>query len=136
VLRRYSDFLNLQNLLLIKYPYRMIPRLPPKQLMMDSLLEERRLGLYRWLRLVAGHPIVGTGELFKHFITDKSVEHQESLRGVFHKELDEFAQLSEDVVSKFVQLKTKKLIQKFRIFSNYHWRIKADWQLVEKSCEP
>jgi len=31
VLRRYSDFLALQDVLLLRYPYRAIPRLPPKK---------------------------------------------------------------------------------------------------------
>ena len=31
VLRRYSDFIALQEILLIQFPYRVIPRLPPKK---------------------------------------------------------------------------------------------------------
>jgi len=31
VLRRYSDFVALQDVLLLRYPYRAIPRLPPKK---------------------------------------------------------------------------------------------------------
>ena len=33
VLRRYNDFVAFQEVLLLRYPYRMIPRLPPKKLM-------------------------------------------------------------------------------------------------------
>ena len=29
--RRYSDFVALQDILLLRYPYRAIPRLPPKK---------------------------------------------------------------------------------------------------------
>lgn len=75
----------------------MIPRLPPKQLMLDSLLEERRRGLQRWLRIVAKHPVLGIDPLFTSFLTDGSPEHQDHLRDTFTKELDEFSQLSEDV---------------------------------------
>lgn len=70
----------------------MIPRLPPKQLMLDSLLEERRRGLQRWLRIVARHPVLGPDPIFTTFLTDNTSEHQEHLR-----ELDEFSKLSEDV---------------------------------------
>ena len=31
--RRYSDFLAFQEMLLVRFPYRMIPRLPPKKTM-------------------------------------------------------------------------------------------------------
>uniref|UniRef100_A0A182NPV0 PX domain-containing protein n=1 Tax=Anopheles dirus TaxID=7168 RepID=A0A182NPV0_9DIPT len=42
VRRRYKDFVTLHRYLAEKYPYRLLPTLPPKQLMLDSLLEERR----------------------------------------------------------------------------------------------
>lgn len=77
--------------------FRMIPRLPPKQLMLDSLLEERRKGLHRWLRIVSRHPIVGNDPLLVQFLTDRSEGHQEHLREVFSRELDEFSKLSENV---------------------------------------
>ena len=77
----------------------MIPRLPPKQLMLDSLLEERRRGLQRWLVIVARHIILGNCILFKCFLTDMTTEHQEHLRDIFGKDSDEFSKLSEDVVS-------------------------------------
>lgn len=97
VFRRYNDFVTLQNLLVTRSPYRMIPRLPPKQLMLDSLLEERRRGLQRWLRIVYKHPILGNDPIFVSFITDTSAEHQDNLREKFTKELDEYARLGEDV---------------------------------------
>lgn len=75
----------------------MIPRLPPKQLMLDSLLEERRRGLQRWLRIVSRHPVLGTDPLFTAFLTDNTSEHQERLRELYSRELDEFSRLSEDV---------------------------------------
>uniref|UniRef100_A0A1B0CKB2 Putative sorting nexin-8 n=1 Tax=Lutzomyia longipalpis TaxID=7200 RepID=A0A1B0CKB2_LUTLO len=84
VARRYNDFVNLHNLLVTRFPYRMIPRLPPKQLMLDSLLEERRRGLQRWLK--------------DRFATSySSSDHQEHLRELFNSEPDEFSTLSEEV---------------------------------------
>lgn len=75
----------------------MIPRLPPKQLMLDSLLEERRRGLQRWLRIVSRHPVLGIDPLFTTFLTDNTSEHQEHLRELYSRELDEFSKLSEDI---------------------------------------
>lgn len=75
----------------------MVPRLPPKQLMLDSLLEERRRGLQRWLYIVSRHPVLGVDPLFTTFLTDNTSEHQEHLRELYSRELDEFSKLSEDV---------------------------------------
>ncbi|XP_059613036.1 sorting nexin-8-like isoform X2 [Phlebotomus argentipes] len=97
VARRYNDFVNLHNLLVTRFPYRMVPRLPPKQLMLDSLLEERRRGLQRWLKIVSRHPIIGSGSLLRNFLTDSSADHQEHLRELFNSEPDEFSTLSEEV---------------------------------------
>ena len=36
VLRRYSDFVALQDILLLRYPYRAIPRLPPKKVIVTE----------------------------------------------------------------------------------------------------
>lgn len=33
VLRRYNDFVAFHELLMIRYPYRLVPRLPPKKMM-------------------------------------------------------------------------------------------------------
>ena len=33
VLRRYNDFVAFQEIMLLRFPYRMIPRLPPKKMM-------------------------------------------------------------------------------------------------------
>lgn len=96
VLRRYNDFVTLHSLLVTRFPYRMLPRLPPKQIMLDSLLEERRRGLQRWLQIVYQHPIVGVGPTLETFLTDKTPEHQDHLRMVFAKELDEFSKLSDN----------------------------------------
>ena len=55
VLRRYNDFVAFQEVLLLRYPYRMIPRLPPKKLMggmefsvpnMLTLLSDWKLALH------------------------------------------------------------------------------------------
>lgn len=75
----------------------LIPRLPPKQLMVDSLLEERRRGLQRWLRIIAKHPVLRGDVLFLTFLTDSGADHQERLRLAADRQPDEYAQLSEGV---------------------------------------
>lgn len=76
----------------------MIPRLPPKKLMLDSLLEERRKGLQRWLRIISRHPVLGIDSLFSSFLSETAAEHQEILRQFYLQEPDEFAQINEDFV--------------------------------------
>lgn len=74
----------------------MIPRLPPKKLMLDSLLEERRKGLQRWLRIVSRHPVLGKDSMFSSFLSESADDHQEILRQLYLHEPDEFAQISQD----------------------------------------
>lgn len=60
VVRRYSDFVWLNDILLRRYPFRLVPVLPPKRLsipvggrnLSDSFIEKRRRGLQRYLRAV------------------------------------------------------------------------------------
>lgn len=75
----------------------MVPRLPPKQLMLDSFIEERRRGLQRWLRLVCHHPIFSIDEIFKTFLTFSSADHLSKMQVVFNKDPDEFLRLPFDV---------------------------------------
>jgi PX domain len=53
----------------------MIPRLPPKQLMLDAFLEERRCGLQRWLFLVNQHPVLSKDEMLKIFMSERSLDY-------------------------------------------------------------
>lgn len=74
----------------------MVPRLPPKQLMLDSFIEERRSGLQRWLRLISHHPLISTDEIFKTFLTVTSCDHQNQMQNVFDNDPEEFLRLSSD----------------------------------------
>ncbi|WEJ92769.1 Sorting nexin mvp1 [Yamadazyma tenuis] len=62
VLRRYSDFVWLLEFLLKKYPFRVIPGLPPKKFNGASpdsqFLQRRRRGLYRFLNQIIKHPVL------------------------------------------------------------------------------
>lgn len=97
VRRRYKDFVALFNYLVEKYPYRMIPTLPPKQTMMDTLLEERRHGLQTWLTIISMHPVLGSSPILVTFLSDKTQDHQFRMRVMYEKQVDEFSRLRDDV---------------------------------------
>ncbi|XP_034525596.1 sorting nexin-8 isoform X4 [Ailuropoda melanoleuca] len=58
VYRRYNDFVVFHEMLLQKFPYRMVPALPPKRVLGADreFIEARRRALRRFINLVARHP--------------------------------------------------------------------------------
>ncbi|XP_058066516.1 sorting nexin-8-like [Anopheles bellator] len=97
VRRRYKDFVTLHSYLMEKYPYRALPALPPKQLMLDSLLEERRRGLQAWLTFVSLHPVLQASPLVSIFLQDVTTDYRYRMRVAYEKQIDEFARLRQDV---------------------------------------
>ncbi|CAO1623761.1 unnamed protein product [Parajaminaea phylloscopi] len=81
VVRRYSDFVWLNDILIRRYPFRLIPVLPPKRLTIpvagrhlssdDGFVERRRRGLQRYLRALCAHPTLSRDPLTRTFLTDK-----------------------------------------------------------------
>lgn len=73
VVRRYSDFVWLQEVLLKRYPFRMIPELPPKKIGTQNadavFLERRRRGLTRFINLVMKHPVLSKDDLLLTFLS-------------------------------------------------------------------
>ncbi|BFZ64343.1 Sorting nexin mvp1 [Saitoella coloradoensis] len=77
VTRRYSDFTWLLSTLTRRYPFRLIPLMPPKRLAVNghylsadaAFLERRRRGLKRFLEGVVGHPILGKDVLVGVFLS-------------------------------------------------------------------
>lgn len=45
VLRRYNDFLAFQEMLMMRFPYRLIPRLPPKKMMGGNFIQVHILSI-------------------------------------------------------------------------------------------
>lgn len=92
VTRRYNDFLALYELLLARFPYRVVPRLPPKKiLVLDShFLESRRRALQRWLTLVSRHPTICHDSIVTFFLTDLGPDLQYRIRDIFRRVPDEF----------------------------------------------
>ncbi|XP_014288767.1 sorting nexin-8 [Halyomorpha halys] len=95
VFRRYNDFVAFYELLLCRFPYRLIPKLPPKKVVgvfpSDSnFLENRRKGLCRWLTLMARHPVVSQDTLLSYFLTQNVPDLQSKIKDVFKNIPDEF----------------------------------------------
>ncbi|KAI8094582.1 hypothetical protein BDF21DRAFT_458979 [Thamnidium elegans] len=74
VLRRFSDFYWLWEVLLKRYPFRILPNLPPKKLGgRDDVFEERRRkGLVRFINSVVRHPILGKDDVVIAFLSHPS----------------------------------------------------------------
>lgn len=83
--RRYSDFGWLNHTLLQRYPFRLLPALPPKRVnrapMVARLttadagfLEMRRKGLQRYLNAVLNHPVIRDDGALNVFMTEPNFE--------------------------------------------------------------
>ncbi|KAL1494219.1 hypothetical protein ABEB36_009848 [Hypothenemus hampei] len=92
VTRRYNDFVALQELLLNRFPYRLVPSLPPKRIIINDsqFLEERSRGLQRWLTLICRHPVICRDSIIVFFLTDNGSDLQHRIKNVFRKVPDEF----------------------------------------------
>jgi sorting nexin-8 len=81
VIRRYSDFVWLLDCLHKRYPFRVLPLLPPKRVAVNGnhlsndggFIEKRRRGLGRFLNAVVRHPILGQEQLVVMFLTVPTV---------------------------------------------------------------
>lgn len=73
--RRYSEFVILWDCLVRRYPFRLLPSLPPKRLGPDEgFIEQRRRGLARFLNFVVNHPVIKEDGLLAVFLTEPSFE--------------------------------------------------------------
>ncbi|KAL4240652.1 sorting nexin [Mactra antiquata] len=91
-LRRYNDFLAFHELLLMRFPYRCIPRLPPKKMMGANreFIEQRRKSLRRYLNLIAHHPQMHDDKLVQFFLSFSGSDVQHKIREAFRGIPDEF----------------------------------------------
>ncbi|OCH87398.1 hypothetical protein OBBRIDRAFT_736288 [Obba rivulosa] len=73
--RRYSEFVFLWDCLVKRYPFRLLPSLPPKRVGPDeNFIQQRRRGLARFLNFVANHPIIKEDSVLAAFLTEPSLE--------------------------------------------------------------
>ncbi|CAG8484212.1 3753_t:CDS:10 [Funneliformis mosseae] len=82
VVRRYSDFWWLMECLVKRYPFRILPALPPKKIGVvngfyftvdETFLEKRRKGLTRFLNFITRHPVLRNDALVEIFLTEQSI---------------------------------------------------------------
>ncbi|XP_060029144.1 sorting nexin-8 isoform X2 [Erinaceus europaeus] len=92
VYRRYNDFVAFHETLLHKFPYRMVPALPPKRMLGADreFIEARRRALTRFINLVARHPRFCEDALLKLFLSFGGPDVQHRLRESTQGAGDEF----------------------------------------------
>ncbi|NXX71420.1 SNX8 protein, partial [Spizella passerina] len=92
VYRRYNDFVVFHEMLLHKFPYRMVPALPPKRVLGADreFIESRRRALKRFINLVARHPPFSEDVLLKLFLSFSGSDVQNKLRELVQGVGDEF----------------------------------------------
>jgi sorting nexin-8 len=81
VIRRYSDFVWLLECLHKRYPFRVLPLLPPKRVGVNgshlsndgAFIEKRRRGLARFLNALVRHPVLSQEQLVIMFLTVPTV---------------------------------------------------------------
>ncbi|XP_066432403.1 sorting nexin-8 [Eleutherodactylus coqui] len=128
VYRRYNDFVMFQEMLLQKYPYRMVPGLPPKRMLGADreFIESRRRALKRFINLVARHPSFWDDILVNIFLSYNSQDVQnkmrESIRGVGDEYLTTtFAAQAKDFLPADIQVQfaaSRELIR--NIFNSFY----------------
>ncbi|CAO3676852.1 unnamed protein product [Rhizopus stolonifer] len=74
VRRRFSDFYWFWNILMKRYPFRLIPLLPPKKFSgRDNVfMEQRCQGLSRFINCVVQHPVLKNDEIVILFLTEET----------------------------------------------------------------
>ncbi|XP_066868907.1 sorting nexin-8 isoform X2 [Kogia breviceps] len=82
VYRRYNDFVVFHEMLLQKFPYRMVPALPPKRMLGADreFIEARRRALKRFINLVARHPPFSEDVVLKLFLSFSGPDVQNKLK--------------------------------------------------------
>ncbi|GAA5928410.1 uncharacterized protein JCM15063_003872 [Sporobolomyces koalae] len=78
--RRYSDFVWLLDCLSKRYPFRLLPSLPPKSIQYqghfigqdEGFLERRKRGLERCLNALVNHPVLSKDGILSSFLNEQS----------------------------------------------------------------
>ncbi|XP_059472737.1 sorting nexin-8-like isoform X2 [Neocloeon triangulifer] len=104
--RRYTDFVSFHEILIATYPYRLVPKLPPKKMMgVDvKFIEERRRALRRWLTLVSQHPVLSEDPTTRFFLTFTGPKVHSKILEVYKRMPDEFT-------TSFDASKSKELVE-------------------------
>lgn len=76
VTRRFSDFVEVRDYLLVKFPFRCIPRLPAKRVQMftdEAFLLDRQKSLRRFIGIISRHHLYKSDPLIQAFIYNQKV---------------------------------------------------------------
>lgn len=76
VTRRFSDFVEVRDYLLVKFPFRCIPRLPAKRVQMfsdEQFLLDRQKSLRRFIGIISHHHLYKSDPLVQAFIYNQKV---------------------------------------------------------------
>ncbi|XP_033106676.1 sorting nexin-8-like [Anneissia japonica] len=92
VMRRYNDFIALHEVLLQRFPYRLVPTPPPKKMMRVTreFIESRRRALRRYLTMICRHPVFHESAITKFFMTFQGSDMQHKIKEQFRGIPDEF----------------------------------------------
>lgn len=128
VRRRYKDFEAFNDLMVTKYPYRLVPRMPPKKLTPSpAFIEQRRRALKRYMVLVVRHPVLAKDEIVKVFLTAGGQDVGTKLKEKYKVTADEFvfsthAKHAQELVSEETRVKydrvTEQILLMQRIMSS------------------
>uniref|UniRef100_A0A4W3J303 Sorting nexin 8a n=1 Tax=Callorhinchus milii TaxID=7868 RepID=A0A4W3J303_CALMI len=128
VYRRYNDFVVFHEVLLQRFPYRMVPTLPPKRMLRvdREFIESRRRALKRFANLVARHPFFSEDELLQVFLSFSGSDVQNKIRESFRGVGDEFmtceiATTAKDLLPPDIQAQfgaSRELIR--NIYNSFH----------------
>ena len=87
VFRRFSDFVDVRDYLLAKYPFKCIPRHPAKRVQMftdEAFLVERQKSLRRFLGIISHHQVYKSDALIQAFIYSQNVHyHYTKIRSIY-----------------------------------------------------
>ena len=132
VLRRYSDFHWLNDLLLKRYPTRLIPSLPPKKVNVDlQFLEQRKRGLIRFMNFISNHPVLKKDSTFITFISMQSEEFN-ILRKSNQEQAEEIVSSVSELVSVPSDFSSKLYIFEHKIQSiiDYYTELAAYLEII------
>lgn len=76
VSRRFSDFVAVREYLLVKYPFKCVPRLPAKRVQLfsdEAFLHDRQKSLRRFLGIISNHHVYKSDPLIQAFISNQRV---------------------------------------------------------------
>ncbi|XP_067671895.1 sorting nexin-8-like [Haliotis asinina] len=143
VLRRYNDFLAYHELLMLRFPYRLVPRLPPKKMMGANreFIEHRRKCLRRFLNIVSRHPHMHDDKLTKFFLTFNGTDTQHKIKEHFRGIPDEFmtsnlASKAKDLVPMDTQVQLSNSKEHIRLLFNSVSKMKdIGERMVQRSAE-